>query len=63
MKLADVATAAGISRSALWTVTTGRSAASVDVLAKLGAALGVDPVTFLRPYKTKSTAPDPGDSG
>lgn len=63
MKLADVATAAGISRSALWTVTTGRSAGSVDVLAKLGAALGVDPVAFLRPYKSKGTTAAPDDAG
>jgi transcriptional regulator with XRE-family HTH domain len=61
MSLNELSKAAGISRGHLWNLTSGSRAPTTDVLAKLGAALDVDPVTFLRPYKGKATEQDDGE--
>ncbi|MEX1362552.1 MAG: helix-turn-helix transcriptional regulator, partial [Nannocystaceae bacterium] len=37
MTLAQLSESAGVSRTHLWNLTTGRAAVTVDVLAKLGA--------------------------
>lgn len=47
---------AGVSRTALYNVTTGRGGVTIDTLLKLGQALDVDPVIFLRPYKDRPAA-------
>lgn len=47
---------AGVSRTALYNVTTGRGGVTIDTLLKLGQALDVDPVVFLRPYKDRPPA-------
>lgn len=47
---------AGVSRTALYNVTTGRGGVTIDTLLKLGQALDVDPVVFLRPYKDRPAA-------
>lgn len=47
---------AKVSRTALYNVTTGRGGVTIDTLLKLGQALDVDPVTFLRPYKDRPAA-------
>ena len=54
MTLDQLAKAAGIARTSLWNLTTGRAGVTVDTLVKLGTALDVDPVVFLRPYKGKA---------
>jgi transcriptional regulator with XRE-family HTH domain len=54
--LTHLADAAGLSRSHLWIVLRGESAASLDILAKLAATLGVDPVALVRPYRDKPPA-------
>lgn len=55
--LTRLADEAGMSRSHLWIVLRGESAASLDVLAKLAAALDVDPSALVRPYRGKPPAP------
>lgn len=54
IRLTHLADAAGLSRSAVWVVLRGESAASLDTLAKLAAALDVDPVALVRPYRDKT---------
>ena len=49
MSLNELSKAAGISCGHVWNLNSGSRAPTTDVLAKLGAALDVDPVTFLRP--------------
>ena len=61
MPLTQVADAAGISRRHMWIVLRGESAASLDILAKLAAALGVDPSALVRPYRGKPPAPPAED--
>ena len=54
VSLDRLAKEAGISRTALYNITSGRAAVTVDLLAKLGVALDVDPVAFLRPYRAST---------
>ena len=58
-----VADASKVSRATVWAVLGGRRAATTDVLAKLAAALGVDPGDLVRaPRKKKSGNKDKGDN-
>lgn len=47
----DVAREAGVSRAHLYGIVNGRTSATSDTLAKIATALGVDPVTLVRPYR------------
>ncbi|MEX1364530.1 MAG: helix-turn-helix transcriptional regulator [Nannocystaceae bacterium] len=51
----ELADRAGVSRGHLWNVLAAKSAATVDVLAKLAEALDVDPDALVRrPRKPRS---------
>lgn len=50
--MVTVADGSGVSRATVWAVLAGRRAATTDVLAKLAAALGVDPGDLVRAPRT-----------
>ena len=55
LRLSHLADQASVSRTHLWEVLGGRRAATSDVLAKLAAVLGVDPLELLRtPQKPRA---------
>lgn len=55
--LTHLADRADVSRAHLWTVLNGESAASLDFLAKVAKALGVDPDELVRRYRAPSRPP------
>ncbi len=58
LALSRLADEAGIGRATLWAIIAGRSAVTCDTLAKLAAALGVDPAELVRaPRQPKAAGP------
>jgi transcriptional regulator with XRE-family HTH domain len=56
LTMVTVADGSGVSRATVWAVLGGRRSATTDVLAKLAAALGVDPGELVRaPRPPRST--------
>ena len=50
--LTRLADEADVSRAHLWTILNGEPAASLDFLAKIAKALGVDPDELVRRYRS-----------
>jgi transcriptional regulator with XRE-family HTH domain len=57
LPITRLADAAGVSRAHVWGVLAGRRAPTSDTIAKIAAALGVDPSALVRPYRGKPPAP------
>ncbi len=55
--LTDLADRAGVSQAGFWLAMSGKSAPSLDFLAKIATALKVDPDELIKRYRsTKSSA-------
>ena len=48
---------ASVSRAHVWAILRGEKSPTGDVLARLAAALDVDPSVLVRPYRGKPPAP------
>lgn len=48
---------AGVSRAHVWAILRGEKSPTGDVLAKLAAALDVDPSVLVRPFRGKPPPP------
>lgn len=47
----ELALASGVSRTHIYKILNGKTSPTGDVMAKLAAALEVDPVALVRPYR------------
>ena len=55
LTLTDLADRAEVSQAAFWAAMKGRSGPSIDYLAKVAAALGVDPGVLVKKPRSGST--------